>query len=62
MSETSTTGNPAAASAFAVPPVDTSSTPSRQPAGELSEPGFVRHTQNCTHVGDFLDIYRQIAD
>ncbi len=28
--------------------------PGHQPAGELGEPGFVRHTQDCAHGDDFL--------
>ena len=45
------TGRPASARAFAVPPVETSSSPAfGQSAGEVDQAGFVRNTQNCTHI------------
>ena len=51
-SEILTTGSPAAAIAFAVPPVEMSSTPQLdQSASELNEPVLVRNTQNCAHIG-----------
>ena len=61
-SETLVTGSPAAASARAVPPVETSSKPrSVKAGGELHQSGLVRHAQQARRMRIAHQISGQIG-